>query len=95
MFLGVFGEGSAQEGKEGSDILFELEAWILISIVPNCASSEDDAFWLFARGFIKFKAWKTLQDYGVPSSLELKKDESEISIMLFALAWLLQNSRIF
>jgi hypothetical protein len=44
MFLGVLGEGSAQEGKEGSDILFELEAWILILIVPNCASSEDDAF---------------------------------------------------
>jgi hypothetical protein len=47
MFLGVLGEGSAQEGKEGKegiDILFELEAWISILIVPNCASSEDDAF---------------------------------------------------
>jgi len=45
MFLGVLGEGSAQEGKEGSDILFELEAWILILIVSNyCTSSEDDAF---------------------------------------------------
>jgi hypothetical protein len=44
IFLGVLGEGSAQEGKEGCDILFELEAWILKLIVPNCASSEDDAF---------------------------------------------------
>ena len=75
--------------------MFELEAWLLIVIVPSYLSSEEDATLLLFEGTIKLKVWNTLQDLGVYSFEFNSYYESELGITLLGLAWLLQNSLSF